>query len=365
VRSSLLSFEHEDPDARVLEVTNMWARKDEPRYGIFVKRQVDSLIDAGLRCDVLFIRGYRSPLAYPLAALTLLAWNWRRKRRYALVHAHSGEAALAARFYLRAPVLATYYGSDLLGSPRADGTVTIGWRVRRWVIRQHARLLRASFTQSGEMQAALPRPARQRDGVMPSGVDRDLFAPLDRGEARRRVGWSDDERVALFAADPTWERKRYWLAKAACDLAGARLGSARLHVASAVPPEDMPILMSASDCLLLTSSVEGSPNVVKEALACNLPVVATPSGDVRELLDAVEPSWVCESAPESVAAALVECLREPRRSNGREASASLSEDRIAQRILRVYAELGPSAVGRVTEATELQHQVAGGERRTG
>jgi hypothetical protein len=100
-----LTLEHTDPDARVLVVTNMWPRPEKPSYGIFVKRQVDSLIEAGLRCDVLFIHGYRSRLAYPLGALKLLTWNWRRDRRYELVHGHGGEIALAARFYFRARCL--------------------------------------------------------------------------------------------------------------------------------------------------------------------------------------------------------------------------------------------------------------------
>ena len=60
MKSSLLTLEHTDSDARVLVVTNMWPNQDDPAYGIFVKRQVDSLIDTGLRCDVLFIRGNRS-----------------------------------------------------------------------------------------------------------------------------------------------------------------------------------------------------------------------------------------------------------------------------------------------------------------
>jgi teichuronic acid biosynthesis glycosyltransferase TuaC len=341
VRRSLLTLEHTDPDARVLVLTNMWPNEDRPRYGIFVKRQVDSLVDAGVRCDVLFIRGYRSRLAYPIAALTLLSWSWRRGRRYALVHGHGGETALAARLYLRAPVIATYHGSDLLGKPRADGTVPIVHRIRSWLLRQHARLPSATLTQSHQMHGTLPRP--ERDAVIPCGVDRDRFAPMDRGEARRRLDWDERERVALFAADPAVERKRHWLAKAACELAGKRIGHLRLHVAADVAPDDMPILMSASDCLLLTSSIEGSPMVVKEALSCNLPVVATPSGDVRELLEFVEPSWVCEATPEALAVALEECLRKPRRSNGREASASLGEERIAQRILRLYAELDPAA----------------------
>ena len=141
MKRSLLTLEHTDPDARVLVVTNMWPTEEKPTYGIFVKRQVDSLIEAGLRCDVLFIHGYRSRLAYLLGALKLLAWNWMPGRRYELVHGHGGEIALAARFYFRAPLLETYHGSDLLGMPRADGTVPIQRRARRWLLRQQARLL--------------------------------------------------------------------------------------------------------------------------------------------------------------------------------------------------------------------------------
>ena len=88
MKRALLTLEHSDPDARVLVVTNMWPTAEKPTYGIFVKRQVDSLIEAGLRCDVLFIHGYRSRLAYALGALKLLAWNWVPGRRYELVHGH-------------------------------------------------------------------------------------------------------------------------------------------------------------------------------------------------------------------------------------------------------------------------------------
>ena len=96
--------------------------------------------------------------------------------------------------------------------------------------------------------------------------------------------------------------------------------------------------MSAADCLIMTSVHEGSPNVVKEALMCDLPVVATPVGDVPERLADVDPSWQGEDEI-ALGEALVECLREPRRSNGREAARGLTVKRIANRVLDLYRDL--------------------------
>jgi teichuronic acid biosynthesis glycosyltransferase TuaC len=341
---SLVTLEHSDPEARVLVLTNMWPNDDRADYGVFVKRQVDSLIAAGLRCDVLFVRGYRSPLAYLVAAVTLFAWNLHPRHQYALVHGHGGEVAMPARFYVRAPVLVSYCGDDLLGTPQADGTVSLGRRVRRAVIRAHSLLLGATLTKSEEMERALPDRVARRNAVVPNGVDMDLFEAVDRGAARRRLGWRLDERVILFAANPAVERKRYWLAEAATDWAAKRVGPIRLHVANGVEPTRMPELMSAADCLLLTSSIEGSPNVVKEALMCDLPIVSTPVGDVSELLADVEPSWVRPADPQALGDALTECLVEPRRSNGRSVSSWLGAEEIAERVLGLYESLAPTAV---------------------
>src|SRR5438046_9475023 len=95
-----VKFVERDPSADVLVVTNLWPDGDSPVYGIFVQRQIESLRAAGLRCDVLYIRGWRSVWAYPAAALRLALSTVMWRRRYRLVHVHSGEAALAARFHL-------------------------------------------------------------------------------------------------------------------------------------------------------------------------------------------------------------------------------------------------------------------------
>jgi glycosyltransferase involved in cell wall biosynthesis len=99
-------------------------------------------------------------------------------------------------------------------------------------------------------------------------------------------------------------------------------------------------MMNAADCLLLTSMAEGSPVVVKEALMCNLPVVATDVADVRETLAGVSPSAVCGHDPRELGAALVDVLRAERRSNGRSERPDMDQAVTVQRLLGVYASLG-------------------------
>lgn len=320
-------------------VTSSWPREDDPSYGVFIKRQLDSLTAAGLQFDVLFIHGYRSPLAYPLAAAQLARLSLFPRRRYRIVHAHGGEAGVAAWFYRRAPLFVSYCGDDLLGTPQADGSFSRAARLKRAVLRQHARLARRTITKSEPMQRVLPRGVQRWNAVIPNGVDVSEFRPRPREAERGALGWDPAQRVVLFAADPAIPRKRHSLAEAACAVVRRRLPDVHLEVAAHVPAAQMPLLMSAADCLLLTSTLEGSPNVVKEAVMCNLPVVTTRVGDVDTILRDVRPSCVCEATSEALAGGLVECLTEPRRSNGREVCGWLDARLIAERILGVYTEI--------------------------
>lgn len=344
-RPPLVSFLQRDPDASVLIVTNMWPEPDQgrPVYGIFVQRQTDSLRALGVRCDVLYIRGYRAFAAYPLAVLrfALSSLTWRR--RYRLIHVHAGEAALAARFHVGTPIVVTYHGDDILEEPSREGA-TLASRLRRAFVRAHSRLFPAIIVQSRQMYDRLPARPRRRSTVIPVGVDTEQFRPLDRDECRARLDWSPDEFVALFAGTkPDAVRKQRRLAEAACRLAnGAR--TVRLHVAGAVPPDEMPRLMNAADCLLLTSATEGSPCVVKEAMMCNLPVISTDVGDVAQRLEGVEQSWVCPQDAEVIAAALSACAAAGTRSNGREKADELDERRIAERILALYRKAAGDGV---------------------
>lgn len=332
-------FVMRDPAAELLVITNMWPEPERPAYGIFVKRQVEGLRVAGVRCDVLYMRGHLSKLVYPLGAAVCLAMTPSARRRYRVVHVHAGETALAARFLLVRRMIATYHGDDVLGYMADDGPISRASRVKSFVIRTHASLFTSTITQSDEMRNRLPRRPRRRSRVIPCGVDAERFSPQDREAARRTLGWSASERIVLFAATrPHEPRKRLDLARAAVAHAESALGPIRLAVAENQPPDLMPTMMNAADCLLLTSMAEGSPVVVKEAIMCNLPVVATDVADVAEMLAGVTPSAVCSHAPDELGDALVGVLTAGRRSDGRGRRPDLNQATAVRRVLETYEE---------------------------
>jgi teichuronic acid biosynthesis glycosyltransferase TuaC len=343
----LVSFEECNRGAEVLVVTTAWPHADNPTYGIFVQRERDAMGALGVCSDLLFVRGYASRLAYPAAAIELA--RLAKRRRYRIVHAYGGEAALVASLVRSAELVVTYLGSDLLGSSTANGQVSSVWRLRRSVIRASSRLPTRTLTRSIQMEGALPETARRRNTVMPAGVDDSVFRPIGRDDARAALGWSHDERVALFASDPAVAGKRHWLAVEAVQCARSQLPDLRLHVLQGVAPDDVPLAMNAADCLLFTSAREGSPNVVKEAVMCNLPVVSTQVGDVEDTLGGVEPSWLCRDGPKELAAALVDCLRSPVRSNGRAAAGRLTARNIAERLAAVYEDAVGAPVRRAEQ----------------
>jgi glycosyltransferase involved in cell wall biosynthesis len=323
----------------------MWPTEERPWYGSFVRSQAESLRRLGVSVDVHPIRGHESRLAYA-AAIPALRRRTRRAGAYDLVHAHYGHSGLVARLAApRLPLVLSYCGDDLLGTRDATGALTPRSRVEAAVFRRLARACDATITKSREMEERLPASARARNHVIPNGVDLERFAPVPRDEARSRLGWGG-ERVVLFAADPAVATKNHALAAAAVERLGGELPDVRLHVASGTPPDEMPLVMSAADALVLTSRSEGSPNVVKEAMAAELPVVATPVGDVRERIGGVDGCHVKPPEPDAIAAGLAAALRSGRSPEARRAVAAIGLERVAERILAVYEEAVARHAGR-------------------
>jgi glycosyltransferase involved in cell wall biosynthesis len=298
-----------------------------------------------VRCDVLFVRGFVSRLAYVVAAFALARLTRARRPNYAVVHGHGGETLLPLLFSSGTPRIVSFCGDDLLGTPAPDGSLTLHSRAKRLILSSLSRFTSATITKSRQMERALPPEVRRRNHVLPNGVDRELFHPIERDSARRRLAWPARQPTALFAADPDVPRKRYELADAACDEARKRGVDVRLEVVRELDPLLMPTALGAADLLLITSSIEGSPNVVKEAMMCNLPVVATDVGDIRELVEDVRPSYVCSPTPPALADAIVACIRRQERSNGREVAGWLDERLIAGRLISIYETLAGRPVG--------------------
>ena len=336
---------------RVLALTNAWPQPERPWYGSFVVRQIESLRAAGVEVDVVPIHGRFSPLrslpAYMRAARTVLALNFG-PRRYDLVHAHFGHCGSLACLQLRYPVVLTYYGYDIdMPAEDREGPRT---KLERWTFIQLSRFFAATVVQSRRELARLPRRTRRYCTVIPSGIDRELFRPLDRAQARGRVMWNGTHGpVALFPYDRRRFTKRFELAQAAVDEARRRLPDLQLVVCDRVAPDAVPDYMNAADALILSSVAEGSPNVVKEAMACNLPIVSVDVGDVRDVIDGTRNCRICPPDAEALGDALVEVIEAaPERTDGRERSAHLGLAPTASRLRAVFDSAlacGPGLLG--------------------
>lgn len=324
---------------RVLTITNLFPAPDAPAYGSFIASQVESLRAEGVVTDVDFIDGRRSKWAYLSAAPRL-----RRRVRsgaYDLVHAHYSYSGVYPVLFHSLPLVVSFLGDDVIvGHERLAG---LKRRVRDYV----ARRADAIIVKSQEMKHVLERSGREpgRESappihVVPNGVDLERFAPLDRRTCRTSLGYDPARRYVLFPYDPGRAPKGFALASAAMEIVARRCPAAMIRVVSGEPPESMPLHYNASDLLLFTSVYEGSPNTVKEALACDLPVVAVPSGDVAERLARAQGCHVVARSPEAIAQAILDVLADPDpRSRGRAAVAELDIRATARRIVAVYKSL--------------------------
>lgn len=310
---------------KILAVTTEWEKAP------FVQQQLTFLRRRGHQVDVFHFRGQKNPLNYARAWVRL-----RREydpARYDVLHAHFGQSGMILLPRKR-PLVVTFRGSDLQGVIGPKGRVTPRGRLLQHVSRFVARQADRIIVVSEHMAAFLPPGARY--DVLPSGLNLDLFKPMDRQACRRELGLPADRKLILFGGRPETARKRMPLARAAVDRVKSEF-DAELVLMNKVPHEQMPLYHNACDVVLLTSVHEGSPNIVKEALACNVPVVSVDVGDVRERLDGVEGCVVvAEDTPEAIADGLRTVLAKDGEIAGRHRVLSLSEEKTVQRLEAIY-----------------------------
>jgi teichuronic acid biosynthesis glycosyltransferase TuaC len=317
---------------RVLMITSEWPVPDgRPRTTFFIKRQAEFLQAAGVDVDVFHFKGAGRPWNY------VKAWARVRERiargNYDLVHAQFGQSGLLA-LPKRLPLVVTFRGDDLQGIEDANGRLTLGGRALKLASQAVARCADASIVVSEHMKELIHPSVRTH--VIPSGLDLTLFRPIPRDEARRHLGVSLAKRLVLFAGDPALPRKRYGLARAAIDVLNRSL-EAELIIAWGAPHTNVPFFMNACDALVFTSMQEGSPNVVKEALACNLPVVSVAVGDVPMRLRDIAGCELCaDDQPATIAAALERVLRRGQRIAGRDAVRELDERKLTEEVIAIY-----------------------------
>jgi glycosyltransferase involved in cell wall biosynthesis len=325
------------PRLRVLMVTSDWLWNSWGGPAVFIARQAEFLRREGIEVDLFPFRGSRHPANY------LAAWKEVRRRvksgAYDLVHAQFGQSGLTA-LPKRVPLVVTFRGDDLEGIIGENGRyIPAGWLLR-FISRTVARRADAAIVVSEHMKRYLPPSVIAH--VMPSGIDLELFRPEPQEAARRRLNLSGNERLVLFVGNPELARKRYGLAQEVVALVNRTIPT-RLIVGWEMPHDRIAAHMNACDALLCTSMQEGSPNAVKEALACNLPVVSVPVGDVPLRLSGVAGCELCsDDRAETLAAALSRVLQQGERIDGRSAVKDLDERLLTQQLVDVYRSILPA-----------------------
>ncbi len=321
---------------RVLVVTSIYLSG----HGNFVAEQVRSLRAAKIDVDVLFFDPRRSRLYY--------AWSLPRifrsiaSGRYDIVHTHHTYTMLiveAARRLARSkvPVVLTNHESEALD---------ITGRVRTWhptSLLRHSLWLKRCAARYADFVVFVSRRLaeiisvdRPQD-IIPCGVDMAKFRPLDQRVCRRLLGLPVEDPVVFFPPHPRNMRKRFELARQAYGFVQRMHPRALLLTGGSIDADAMPIYYNAADVMVQTSYCEASPTVVKEALACEVPVVSTDVGDTAEVVAGVSYCWICSEDPREISDRILDSVGR-RAVGGRDhlLRKGLSLEQVAGKLIRTY-----------------------------
>lgn len=280
--------------------------------------QRDALKKTGLKVDCFPIRKGGSK-GYLQSWREL--WAVIKRCDYNLIHAHYSFSGYIAALASQKPVVCSLMGSDVLQQKTWGRCLTKFFNRFFW---------QAVIVKNKEMQRELKNSV-----CIPNGVDFENFNEIPKAESQKKVGFDSDFKHIIFVAQqPDVYVKNLVLAQKAIPLIQDE--SICLHTVSDVAFEVLPYFYNAADLLLLTSISEGSPNVIKEAMACNCPIVATDVGDIREVVTGVEGCFLTEFDPKDVAAKIKQALAFNGRTNGREKIRHLDNRRVAKKIINVY-----------------------------
>ena len=304
----------------------------------FSRRQAEDVRSQGVNVRSFYLKSRTAPVTVA-RELVRLRGEIKSFEPH-VIHAHFGTmTAFLCAIATRVPLVITFHGSDLNPAPG------ISW-IRSFAGRTLSRLAARRASQvicvSPQLQSRIQDLGTEAH-VVPCGINLELFQPLSMAECREKLGWHPEERIVLFNARTDPIGKRLDLAEACVEKAQKSISNLRLHIfRGRTDPDDMPLYYSAADALLVTSDYEGSPLVVKEAMACNLPVISVDVGDVRARLFGVEQSDIVARDPVALSQSLARILTTPGRSNGRERMIGLSGEAIAKQVIAIYEK----AIGR-------------------
>ncbi|PMM04014.1 hypothetical protein BCT61_17325 [Vibrio breoganii] len=285
----------------------------------FIHEQKESLLSKGLEVDDFLIKGH-GVFGY---LSNLYALNKKiDSKQYQLIHAHYGLSGLLANLQRKLPVVTTFHGSDV-------------YLNRNKLFSSIASLLSShSIFVNNEMVKKIYSSSNL--SVIPCGVNTSIFHPQRKIDARNKLGFDLNNKYALFTSSFSNSIKNYPLAKLAVDSSEYDIKLIELKNRTR---EEVNLLLNGCDFLLMTSFSEGSPQIIKEAIATNMPIISTDVGDVKAMIDGLSNCHITNFEIEDIANAIDSVLSDNKRSNGRDIIFNLDLNKVASRIIDLYSKI--------------------------
>jgi teichuronic acid biosynthesis glycosyltransferase TuaC len=287
---------------------------------VFVFELIEALKEIGVESDVFFING-KGYWGYLKSVIKL--WIKITRNRYDLVHAFYGLSGLVACLQFVKPTVITFLGSD------------VNYKSERRFSKIANRLARHSIFVEKSMVDKIG--SKDRFSIIPFGIDLSVFKTMDKRVARDLLGYGMMDIMVIFSSSFDNKVKNFPLAKKAIELSGKKINLIELK--KKYTREELAILYNACDAFLMTSFNEGSPQTIKEAMACNCPIVSTDVGDVKDIIDSTEGCYITSYDPENVAMKLNMALEFGRRTTGRHKIKRYDNKLIAAQVVEVYKKI--------------------------
>ena len=299
------------------------ARYKEHGFVPFITQQVAALEKCGVECRYFPVKS--KGMSGYLKHLKALR-NTIKEFQPDVVHAHYGLCGLLANLQRRVPVVTTFHGSDI-NKKNVLPFSKMAMRLSAWNI----------FVSKRTIDIAKPK---KKYTLLPCGIDIYDLQLTDNQEARNRMRLQESKKYVLFAGAFDNSVKNAPLAKEAVALLNDN--NVELLELKGYSHEEVTLLMCAADAFIMTSISEGSPQVVKEALACGCPIVSVDVGDVKERISKVDGCFVAQTRePKELAELLQKVLLSGNRVDGRDViiKDGLDNTQVAQRLIEIYRKL--------------------------
>lgn len=298
---------------------------DSSEYS-FVKEQGDALEQMGVNIFYFSIKG-KGVLGY-LSNIMSLRKNIKQNK-INIVHAHYGLSGALCVLQKMVPVIVTFHGSDI----HSRGAILL--------ISKFAAYFSTFNIFINSQLYKILNYTKENYIIQACGIDLELMKSINKNDAREKLGWNFTEDYVLFAGNFARKIKNAAFAKAAIKQTGREINLIELK---GYERFEIPILMSACDCLLLTSFREGSPTVIKEAMACNLPIVTTDVGDAKWVIKETRGCYVAANDIGDCAIKIDQAITFAKtngRTNGRGrlTDIGLEKKQVANRIYQLYKKI--------------------------